>query len=1009
MNPDSQIQQAMRLQSQNSDNDKKLLEDFNTLWVTFSKESRKKFHLTLDGLKKVAKNRATIDFLTQCLEKKVIPKSFQFHQNIDNRFSCEGKKKFQNVMRHAQLNNIKLAIKEHQKLSSDIFVDFKKNSNELVKDFLYEQQILIKKILEIRLDKFFFGESQNMKCKLLKLDGNRKSVSIDETRGPASIEENAMQSKKKRRRFIKRSKYRRIQKKLSRKPLDNLVINYAEKEFPLTSHQNALLQKNISFVPLPNKVNQTEINYDFLRFKRNMQFKEIFAKSDTTQSKTEIETIFPIIKHNYPRTPPSKTLSNFFYGVETDLFEGVENVRVRSNYTFEQKFAEGELITAQKDGRIVIQRADKGGAICIMNRMDYIKQIEDEHLFSSVLLLDGTRKRVYREIDGLMIGVWHDMMKKGIWTAVEEGVCPKEIAEKLLPETPSTGKAYGMPKAHKQIEEGKTIPPMRLVASGCGSNTENISHFIEHQTKHIPPMLDSYIQDTPHLLRILQEKNTTSTVPEDAILVTIDVVGLYPNIPREEGMKYFEETLQDPMYKSDNTPLLIPIVFLMWLLKCVLSYNTFVFNLKHYVQEWGTAIGIKCAPTYANIFMGKLEKKLLRDWKGKPPEFWKRYIDDILCLFVGEESELLEFLKFICEYHSTIKFTAEYRTKKDIVKVKLKNGVFNIERCPLNKIRQRSIDFLDTTIWINSQGKFDTDLFVKSTDRVTYLLPSSNHPPHICQNIPYSLAYRIKRICSVPEDFTRRLKDLECQLLSRQYPKKVIKSAFDRINKVTRTDALKKVVKVKAKKLVFALTYDPRIKHVELAIKKHFEVAHRDVNFKKAFTEKPIVAYKRGRNLGDRLIRSKLYNIADYDLRTRPGFVRCNYDTLGCMMCVFSENTSEHVCKTTQRKYPIKSKIKCSDSYVIYSIQCKKCPTEYIGQTTQKVSERFRGHYNDIVNKRTNKVVAEHFNSRGHSLSDLVFTPIEKLYRMNQTLLNVRERFWIRQKKTVEFGLNKIY
>ena len=124
MNPDSQIQQAMRLQSQNSDNDKKLLEDFNTLWVTFSKESRKKFHLTLDGLKKVAKNRATIDFLTQCLEKKVIPKSFQFHQNIDNRFSCEGKKKFQNVMRHAQLNNIKLAIKEHQKLSSDIFVDF---------------------------------------------------------------------------------------------------------------------------------------------------------------------------------------------------------------------------------------------------------------------------------------------------------------------------------------------------------------------------------------------------------------------------------------------------------------------------------------------------------------------------------------------------------------------------------------------------------------------------------------------------------------------------------------------------------------------------------------------------------------------------------------------------------------------------------------------------------------------------------------------------------------------
>ena len=522
-------------------------------------------------------------------------------------------------------------------------------------------------------------------------------------------------------------------------------------------------------------------------------------------------------------------------------------------------------------------------------------------------------------------------------------------------------------------------------------------------------MLDSYIQDTPHLLRTLQEKNESSTIPEDAILVTIDVVGLYPNIPREEGMKYFEETLQDPMYKSDNTPLLVPIVFLMWLLKCVLSYNTFVFDMKHYVQEWGTAIGIKCAPTYANIFMGKLEKMLLRDWKGKPPEFWKRYIDDILCMFVGEESELLKFLKFICEYHSTIKFTGEYRTKKDIVKFKSKNGIFKIERCPLNNIRPRSIDFLDTTIWINSQGKFETDLFVKSTDRVTYLLPSSNHPPHICQNIPYSLAYRIKRICSIPEDFTRRLKDLECHLLSRQYPKKVIKSAFDRINKVTRAEALKKVVKQKVRKLVFALTYDPRIKHVESAIKKHFEVAHRDVNFKQAFTEKPIVAYKRGRNLGDRLIRSKLYNIAEYDMRTRPGFVRCNYDTVGCLMCTYSRNTSEHVCKTTQKKYPIKSKIKCSDSYVIYSIQCKRCPKEYIGQTTQAVSRRFLSHYNDIVNKRTNKVVAEHFNSRGHSSGDLIFTPIEKLYRIDKTLLTVREKHWIKEKNTVEFGLNKTY
>jgi hypothetical protein len=43
----------------------------------------------------------------------------------------------------------------------------------------------------------------------------------------------------------------------------------------------------------------------------------------------------------------------------------------------------------------------------------------------------------------------------------------------------------------------------------------------------------------------------------------------------------------------------------------VLKKNNFTFNGDHYLQINGTAMGTKMAPSYANIFMGKLEKQLL--------------------------------------------------------------------------------------------------------------------------------------------------------------------------------------------------------------------------------------------------------------------------------------------------------------------------------------------------------------------------------------------------------------
>ena len=284
-------------------------------------------------------------------------------------------------------------------------------------------------------------------------------------------------------------------------------------------------------------------------------------------------------------------------------------------------------------------------------------------------------------------------------------------------------------------------------------------------------------------------------------------------------------------------------------------------------------------------------------------------------------------------------------------------------------------------------------------------MPQSSHPGHVTRNIPYSLGYRLKRICSLPSDFLKRWQELKSDLRSRGYKDKVLNAAFQRLEKVTRTKALEKVNKTRGdNKIVFPITYDPRLPSVSESLHKHYNNAKQDPNFFNTFPKCPIVAYKRSRNIGEYLIRSKLYPLENYTMRSRNGFVRCNKN---CILCQHSYNTAHHTSCKTKERFDIKSKISCNDTFIIYSISCKRCPNiEYIGQTSQSAVRRFTNHRSDVTSK-LDKPVAEHFNLPSHDKSDMIFIPFEKLRKKDATLLNVRERFWINKKETLLHGLNR--
>ena len=100
----------------------------------------------------------------------------------------------------------------------------------------------------------------------------------------------------------------------------------------------------------------------------------------------------------------------------------------------------------------------------------------------------------------------------------------------------------------------------------------------------------SYFKDANGFLFKLKN---LGKIPENAFLVTADVVGLYPSIPQDEGL----EVLRKQLNAFDNKS--VPTEDLVKMAEFVLKNNYFEFNSSCKHQILGTAIGTKFAPPYA--------------------------------------------------------------------------------------------------------------------------------------------------------------------------------------------------------------------------------------------------------------------------------------------------------------------------------------------------------------------------------------------------------------------------
>ena len=169
----------------------------------------------------------------------------------------------------------------------------------------------------------------------------------------------------------------------------------------------------------------------------------------------------------------------------------------------------------KRNKNIIIKPADKGEAIVILNRYDYIKegknQLNHQQNYQP-LSLDPT-KNFKLELTKL-IKSFPDSYKSQLLS--------------YIPPNPQPGKFYLLPKIHKPNNPGRPI------ISNNNTLTEHLSHFVETLFKPYVQAANSFIQDTTDFLNKLKK---IKTVPQNTIVATLDVSSLYTNITHNNGLK----------------------------------------------------------------------------------------------------------------------------------------------------------------------------------------------------------------------------------------------------------------------------------------------------------------------------------------------------------------------------------------------------------------------------------------------------------------------------------------
>jgi hypothetical protein len=384
---------------------------------------------------------------------------------------------------------------------------------------------------------------------------------------------------------------------------------------------------------------------------------------------------------------------------------------------------------------------------------------------------------------------------------------------------------------------------------------------------------------------------------------------------------------------------------LLKLFDLVLTTSDMQFNEEFFRQCKGIPMGSRIGSGVACLTMGYIERNMLSQYDGAIPILFKRYIDDILGIFVGSHQDLEAFIDYVCNFHENIKYTHE--------------------------ISNQNLAFLDLKLSIEDNG-ISTTINYKDTDSHNCLRYDSSHPPSCKKSIPYSQLLRAKRTCSKDNDFNNVAEEMVGFFNDRGYPSNITQSARNRVNRIQRTDALQPTSHAKSSRTPLVLTYHPHNVPIRNIIFKNFKTLQRDSSTQHVFTDPPVTAFRKDRNLSNHLVRASHPNPSNQNI-SQAGTYSCTRKR--CNTCPYVTNANFLQIHGPSGNFNITDHFTCTSKNVVYIIICSRCNVLYVGETMRRLADRFTEHLRSIRCNFEGFPVARHFNPPNScSISDIKVT-----------------------------------
>lgn len=532
-----------------------------------------------------------------------------------------------------------------------------------------------------------------------------------------------------------------------------MVLNDAGIE--LTSGMKFALTRGLSFIP-GGELNLSRRSSDLDKLLRSINLRLHWGTLGGESSSTSY--ISRILKSNW-QPPEIFSSSNPLWRdfISAAGVPAADPPLRRSPWTYDWKQLTGNQ-------EIYVIKADKGGKTVILSRENYRKmafeQLDDRSTYEEFSKTEAEAR--YADLRTEKLEIIKLLLK-------DENITRAEAA-RLKAEPVKIPAIYFLPKVHKSKSDATGTFPGRPIQAACGGMLKSLDEYLANTTSLLLHHIPGSLMDTTELITDLA---ALPELPKSATLFSADVCSLYPNIPNEEAIRhstaFYAANYHLLLAHAEKNNLLKPPkpnVFKK-LLTLILDWNYFHFQDSRWFRQLkGTAMGCSMSVFIANAFMYFRTRRLV-DLNSRPADllYFGRYIDDIIGVWTGPADKIESIF-------------SDYNVIDESIRLTYVIG-------------GQTLEALDLLIYI-SNHKIGTRLFRKETAGDQFVHWDSTHPFNLKISIPYAQLLRLKRNCSLTEDFERESTRLLRCFRDRGYPLDVLHRAYGRATAIDRQDLLKR-------------------------------------------------------------------------------------------------------------------------------------------------------------------------------------------------------------------------